>query len=276
MKIYFTTFILIMLTGCSQLQKVTINNEYIVSSDDLSSNIGVNKEQTRYPKEITPDIIANLSEVNTKLSKSSGIDFDYILLDSDGYSYAVITRDDKPHLGYSIKYLSEVGHDKDILYSTSSHLLGHIQNGSTDKKNETLELSMFVIRQIVSTTLSMIATPVAGYASSTALSGAESGVKLLDENKANETGLNILIDANIEPCGYIKEFQHYDKNVDIASPTKLLTYHSGVKNRYDLAKAYLDKHPSIKCEDFKNKTQNLDDNDLELFFPYSEFNYQNL
>lgn len=240
------------LSGCSQLQKVTINDSFVLPKDNLSDNEGGVFSSTK-KNTLSSKTIGNLNYAQSKLSKTSNIDFDYMILDTDGYSYTVVTKDDTPYVAFSTTYLDEFGEDQDVIVSSTAHTLAHIKNNDTDSTSEIREASMFVVRQVVSTVVSIFATPIAGYASSTALSGAEAGIKVINENKANEDGLNIVIESGLSPCGFIKEKLYADKNIGITNPKKYLAAHSGIDKRAEITQEYLKKHPEIHCGEHAEK-----------------------
>lgn len=248
MKNFGAILLIFILSGCSQLQKATIDDKFILPKDKLVNSQEVVLSDNKYKDTLSSKTVTNLKYAHDKLSQSSSIDFEYMILDTDGYSYTVISNDGTPYVGLSTSFLNEFGEDQDVIVGSTAHVLAHIKNEDTDTSNEWREASMFVLRQVVSTVVSMFATPIAGYASSTALSGAEAGVKVINENKANTVGLEILTNANLSPCGYIKEKQYADENIGLTNPKKYIAAHSGIDNRAEITENYLKDHPEIVCE----------------------------
>lgn len=235
-----------LLCGCSQLQKLNISDQHVLTKEQLNT-LGESSEDL-YNYHLSSKTIDNLKETDTKLTELTGIQYEYVILNTDGYSYGAISKDGKNYVGLSTDFLNTFGDDPDVVMSATLHVLAHIKQGTTDTNNEKREVSLFLIRQIVSTTVSFFATPIAGYASSFAISGAESGAKIKEENDANTLTMEWLKTGNLNPCGFIKEKKHSEQNSAITDPKKLLFMHSGVNDRAKLAKEYLDINPELICE----------------------------
>lgn len=243
----------LILCGCTQLQRFTVSDQFVLTKQDLESEDTLILSDEKYKNTLSKNTVTNLKKTHDNMSKLTNIDFSYMILESESYSYGAFNEDEKNYVALSSSFLNEFGDDEDVINSSTLHSLSHIKNGSTDNSLRLRETSLFVVRQIVSTTVSIFATPLAGYASSAALSGAETGVKIAEENSANTVTFDWIKEGNINPCGFIKEKNFTDKNVDILTPTKYLLSHPGVDDRYKLAKEYSESSNQYVCTEHIKK-----------------------
>lgn len=196
---------------------------------------------------VQKDTLRSLHDIRDRLEKTSGQTFEYAVVDSDNHDHLLMNREGKEYVTLSVFFLNKHGNDQDVLAGVVAHDLAHIADKDTSSAMDERETSYFVSRQIVSTAVSFVGTPLAGYAASAALTGAEQIAIANEEDKVNPIGIKWLIDAGYTPCGYVKLSKEDDESSVLGSPLQFVYFHPGKTSRGKLAQEYIDANPSIVC-----------------------------
>ena len=240
------------MSACTQLGKSQIkdtayfDNQKIEDSYQMVSSLqakGANGETIVVQK----DTLRSLRDIRSRLEKTSGQTFEYAVVDSDNHDHLLMDHDGKEYITFGVSFLNKHGNDQDVLAGVVAHDLAHIADHDTESAMDQRETNYFISRQIISTAVSFVGTPVAGYATSTALTGAEQAAIANEEDKVNPIGLKWLIDAGYTPCGYVKLNQENDESSALGSPLQFLYFHPGKTSRGKLAQEYIDANPTIVC-----------------------------
>ena len=240
------------LSACTQFSKLQIHDKAYL--DDQKIEESYQKTAALQAKgENGEDIVVNketlrlLHDVRQRLEKTSGQTFEYAIVDSDSHSHLLMSHGDKEYVTFSMQFLDKFGSDPDIIAAVVAHDLAHIADKDTGDAIENRELGFFVARQVISAALSVVGTPIAGYAASAAMSGAEQAEISLEEDKVNPIGMQWLLDSGYTPCGYIKIKQYDDDNAGLGSPLKFMGSHPGISGRAQLAQDHVAANPKIVC-----------------------------
>ena len=196
---------------------------------------------------IQKDTLRSLHDVRSSLEKISGQTFEYAIVDSDNHDHLLMNHEGKEYIAFSISFLNKHGDDQDVVAGVVAHNLAHIADKDTASAMDERETTYFISRQIVSTAVSFVGTPLAGYAASAALTGAEQIAIANEEDKVNPIGIKWLIDAGYTPCGYVKLSKENDESSALGSPLQFVYFHPGLTNRGKLAQEYFDANPTIVC-----------------------------
>lgn len=246
------TVLSLLLIGCGQFSKLQIHDKAYLDDQKIEESYqkssalqakGENGEELVVSKET----LRLLHDIRQRLEKVSGQNFEYAIVDSDNHSHLLMSHDNKEYVTFSIQFLDKFGTDPDILAAVVAHDLSHIADKDTGDAMDNREIGFFVARQIISAALSVVGTPIAGYAASAALSGAEQAEISLQEDKVNPMGMQWLLEAGYTPCGYLKLKQHNDENASLSSPLKFLGSHPGVSARAQMAQDHIASNPKIVC-----------------------------
>ena len=242
----------VVLSACTQFSKLQIHDKAYL--DDQKIEESYQKTAALQAKgENGEDIVVNketlrlLHDVRQRLEKTSGQTFEYAIVDSDSHSHLLMSHDNKEYVTFSMQFLNKYGSDPDIIAAVVAHDLAHIADKDTGDAMENREIGFFVARQVISAALSVVGTPIAGYAASVAMSGAEQAEVSLEENKVNPIGMQWLIDSGYTPCGYIKLKQYEDDNASLNSPLSFLSSHPGSSSRAQMAQEHVTANPKIVC-----------------------------
>lgn len=240
------------LAGCTQFSKLQIHDKAYLDDQKIEESYqktaalqvkGENGEDIVVSKET----LRLLHDVRQRLEKASGQSFEYAIVDSDSHSHLLMSHDNKEYVTFSLQFLDKFGADPDIIVAVVAHDLAHIADNDTGDAIENREMGFFVARQIISAALSVVGTPIAGYAASAAMSGAEQAEISLEEDKVNPIGMQWLLDAGYTPCGYIKLKQHENDNASLRSPLNFLAAHPGSSSRAQMALDHVTANPKIVC-----------------------------
>ena len=106
-----TLLILLTLCGCSQLQRFTINDQLVLTHEQLESNDSIILTQDKFKDTLSKTTIKNLKDSHDELTKLTDIEFNYMILDTDAYSYGAIIEDDKNYIAISSDFLNELKKD---------------------------------------------------------------------------------------------------------------------------------------------------------------------
>jgi len=240
------------LAGCTQFSKLQIHDKAYLDDQKIEESYqktaalqvkGENGEDIVVSKET----LRLLHDVRQRLEKASGQSFEYAIVDSDSHSHLLMSHDNKEYVTFSLQFLDKFGADPDIIAAVVAHDLAHIADNDTGDAIENREMGFFVARQIISAALSVVGTPIAGYAASAAMSGAEQAEISLEEDKVNPIGMQWLLDAGYTPCGYIKLKQHENDNASLSSPLNFIAAHPGSSSRAQMALDHVTANPKIVC-----------------------------
>lgn len=240
------------MSACTQFNKLQIHDKAYL--DDQKIEESYQKAAALQAKgENGEDIVVNketlrlLHDVRQRLEKTSGQTFEYAIVDSDSHSHLLMSHDNKEYVTFSMQFLDKFGSDPDIIAAVVAHDLAHIADKDTGDAIENREIGFFVARQVISAALSVVGTPIAGYAASAAMSGAEQVEISLQEDKVNPIGMQWLLDSGYTPCGYIKIKQYDESNAGLGSPLKFMGSHPGISGRAQMAQDHVAANPKIVC-----------------------------
>ncbi len=180
---------ILFLSGCGQLSKTQIKDEGFISDHDMDLSYSQKSDlhvtgSTKGEEFVVPrTTLMNLHDAREKLTKISGKTFQYAIVDSDYHSHMMITQGDQEYIGFSLHFLDTFGDDQDVIAAAVAHDLAHIADGDTGDAQDQREIGFFVARQVISTALSFVGSPIAGYGGSLAISGVEHEVAVAEEIK---------------------------------------------------------------------------------------------
>jgi hypothetical protein len=242
----------LMLPACGQFSKLQIHDKAFLDDQKIEESYQKSsalqaKGENGEALVVNKETLRLLHDIRQRLEKVSGQSFEYAIVDSDSHSHLLMSHDNKEYVTFSIQFLDKFGSDPDILAAVIAHDLSHIADKDTGDAMDNREIGFFVARQIISAALSVVGTPIAGYAASAALSGAEQAEISLQEDKVNPVGLQWLLAAGYTPCGYLKIQQYHDENANLSSPLKYLGSHPGVSARAQMVQDHLAANPQIVC-----------------------------
>lgn len=241
-----------MLNACTQFSKLQIHDKAYLDDQKIEESYqkanglqakGENGEDIIVKKET----LRLLHDIRQRLEKTSGQTFEYAIVDSDSHAHLLMSHDKKEYVTFSMQFLDKHGSDPDILASVVAHDLAHIADKDTGDAQDNRETGFFVARQVISAALSVVGTPIAGYAASAAMSGAEQAAIAQEEDKVNPVGMQWLLDSGYTPCGYIKLKQYSDENESLGSPLKFMGSHPGESSRAQMAQDQIAANPKIVC-----------------------------
>lgn len=240
------------LGACTQFSKLQIHDKAYL--DDQRIEESYKKASALQAKgENGEDIVVSketlklLHDTRERLEKVSGLTFEYAIVDSDSHAHMLMSHEKREYVTFSMQFLDKHGSDPDIIAAVVAHDLAHIADNDTGDAQDNRETGFFVARQIISTALSVVGTPIAGYAASAAMSGAEQAAIAQEEDKVNPIGMQWLQDAGYTPCGYIKLKQYSDENETLGSPLKFMGSHPGESSRAQMAQDRIAANPKIVC-----------------------------
>lgn len=242
----------VFISACTQFTKMQIHDQVYLKDDAMRENslksAGLNMTSDKGEVfTISPQTLSNMEQTRDRIEKVSGTSFEYAIVDSDYHSHLLLTHDDKEYVAFSMQFLDKHGSDPEIIAAVVAHDLAHIADSDTGDAIDRRETGFFVARQVVSVALSLVASPIAGYAGSAAMTGAEQADIALEESKVNPIGMQWLIDAGYSPCGYVKIKHYNDDNNAQPSPLKFMGSHQGINARAELAQEHLKANPATVC-----------------------------
>lgn len=248
------------LGACSQFSKLQIHDKAYL--DDQKIEESYQKTNALQAKgENGEDIVVSretlrlLHDTRERLEKVSGQTFEYAIVDSDSHAHLLMSHEKKEYVTFSMQFLDKHGSDPDIISAVVAHDLAHIADKDTGDAQDNRETGFFIARQIISTALSVVGTPIAGYAASAAMSGAEEAAISQEEDKVNPIGMKWLMEAGYTPCGYVKLKQYSDENESLGSPLKFMGSHPGESSRAEMAQEQIAANPKITCQLPANTTK---------------------
>lgn len=242
----------VLMCACTQFTKMQIHDQVYLQDDAMKASadksIGLKvKSEKGEEFTVSPKTLTNMEQARDRLEKISGTPFEYAIVDSDYHAHLLLTHDNKEYVAFSMQFLDKYGEDHEIISAVVAHDLAHISDNDTGDSIDRRETGFFIARQVVSVALSFVGTPIAGYAGSAAMTGAEQADIALEESKVNPIGMKWLIDAGYSPCGYIKIKRHNENNSAQSSPLKFMGSHQGIDARAEMAQDHINANPGIVC-----------------------------